>query len=341
VAILGKVHHAAIDGVSGAEILGALFSPHPETPPPSAPRRGAEPAGSPEPRPGSWELLKETGKHWLGAPRAVPDAVGRVVQAVAGAGAAWALHRVQPPPMPWTAPHTILNDPITLERSWDGVVLPLDRLKKIKNLLETTLNDVVLAVCAGALRRWLLERGALPDEPLVAMVPVSVRGEETGSAPAAGNQVSAMLVSLATDEERPVKRLRRIHEGARASKIYLQALGARNLTDTSRFIPFSLAGLATRLYTGLHLAERHRPVFNLVITNVPGPQVPLYVGGARLLAHLGAAPVFDGMGLILPVFSYAGTLSIGITSCRSMMPDPSRLAALLREALEELEAALG
>ena len=145
-----------------------------------------------------------------------------------------------------------------------------------------------------------------------------------------------MLVSLATDEARPVRRLRLIHEGAQASKGYLSALGARDLTDPGSFIPFALAGPAARLYTGLHLAERHRPAFNLVITNVPGPQVPLYLGGARLLAHLGTAPIFDGIGLILPV-SRSRSTSWSASCSESSCPQASSEAAG-RPALQPLSS---
>ena len=155
-----------------------------------------------------------------------------------------------------------------------------------------------------------------------------------------GNKVSAMLVSLATDLADPVERLAAIHKSATGSKIHHTAIGARTLGDVSEFIPFSLAGIGARLYTRMQLAEKHRPIFNLVITNVPGPQVPLYVGGARLLTHVGAAPVFDGMGLILPIFSYAGTLSIGATACRHLVPDADLLTRYLRESLDELAVAV-
>ena len=196
---------------------------------------------------------------------------------------------------------------------------------------------MVLTVCAGALRRYLDGRGDLPEKPLVAMVPISVRNaEQRGTM---GNQVSAMLVSLATELDDPMARLRAVSGGARESKMYNQAIGARTLMDTSNIIPFSIAGLGARLYTRMELASKHRPIFNLVITNVPGPQMPLYVAGAELLAHFGAAPVFDGLGLIFPVFSYNGTLSIGATSCPEILPKPEELTRMLNPALDDLHAA--
>ena len=217
--------------------------------------------------------------------------------------------------------------------------MDLGRLKAIKDALPgTTVNDVVLAVCAGALRRYLLKRDSLPSKPLVAMAPISIRREdERGTM---GNQVSAMLVRLHTDEPDPAQRLRLIHEGATRGKEYHHAIGARTLTDYAHFIPFSLAGLAARLYTRMRAARMHDPAFNVVITNVPGPPVPLYLGESRLLANLGAGPIFDGMGLFLAAFSYAGRVAISATSCREILPDIDAFVRDLEHSIGELEAAL-
>ncbi len=334
IALISKIHHAAIDGVSGSEIMSALYDPTPE------PR--AVDAAVPEPpadAPTRAGLLKKSGRNLLRVPKALSSTVGETVRGVAKSGAVWGLKRVKPPPLPFTAPRSRLNVAVSRERTWSAALLSLERIKKIRYSVEATVNDVVLAVCAGALRRYLREKDDLPSKPLVAMVPISVRTEDQRGT--MGNQVSAMLVSLATDVEDPLERLRLIHQGATGSKIHHQAIGARTLSDISQFIPFGLAGVGARLYTRAHLAERHRPIFNLVITNVPGPQVPLYVAGAKLLAHIGAAPLFDGMGLILPIFSYAGQLAVGATSCREVMPDVDVFTSYLEDALDELEAAVG
>jgi hypothetical protein len=171
------------------------------------------------------------------------------------------------------------------------------------------------------------------------MVPVSVRDDD--EAGTAGNLVSAMLVSLATDVADPLERLESIRRGSKESKTYHQAVGARTLMEYSRLVPFGIGGLATRLYTRTHLADRHRPIFNVVITNVPGPQIPLYLAGSELLAHYGTAPIFDGVGLILPVFSYNGTLSISANSCPELLDDARRLTELVESSLNNLETALG
>lgn len=333
-ALISRAHHAAIDGVSGAEILGTLFDVEPRLPPPRPER--AQNRGRSRERPKSDETREDLRS--LG--RSLGSAALGSVRGAASAALARGLRR-SPPPMPFSAPRSRFNAPVTARRSWGGLVLELGRLQAIRRAAReeypATLNDVVLAICAGALRRYLGRAEELPGRPLVAMVPVSVREKDQRGT--MGNQVSALLVRLATDEDDPRKRLAAIHRETSGSKRLHQALGARTLTDLTRFIPFSLAGLGARLYTKMELAGRHRPPFNLVITNVPGPQIPLYVGPARLAAHLGSAPVFDGLGLILPIFSYAGTLAIGIHGCRRLLPDPEALAQDLRHSLEELEEA--
>ncbi len=340
VALIAKIHHAAIDGVSGTEIMAALYDVEPTLPRAKvAPAEAPTGSGQRQQRPGAVKLLRQSGKHLIEAPGALPGAIGDTVKGLVKSGAVWGLKRVKPPPLPFSAPRTRWNAPVSPERVWGSAHLSLERIKAIRQRAEATVNDVVLTVCAGALRRYLVEKDELPKRPLVAMVPISVRSEdEKGTM---GNVVSAMLVSLATDQADPAERLATIRQGATASKIHHQAIGARTLTDYTEFIPFALAGLGARLYTRMHLAEKHKPVFNLVITNVPGPQMPLYVAGARLLAHAGTGPIFDGMGLIMPVFSYNGALSIAATSDRAMMPDVEVFASYLTASLDELEAAVG
>ncbi|MFQ5524666.1 MAG: wax ester/triacylglycerol synthase family O-acyltransferase [Thermoanaerobaculia bacterium] len=325
VALIGRVHHAAIDGVSGTQILGALFDRPEGLSPPPANRAMREPRAI--------EMLARAGQDLSSAPRAVSGAVGSSLLGLAGS--TWSRIRgAESPPRLFSGPRTSLNRPIGAARSWAPAIFDLERVKAVKNAAEATVNDVVLAVCAGALRAWLAERNELPDDSLVAMVPVSVRSEtETFDA---GNLVSAMLVSLATDVPDSGDRLRAIRDAARSSKKALRAVGARTLVRSAELFPFALSGLGVRLYSRLHLAERHKPMFNLVITNVPGPPRPLTIGGARMLAHVGAAPLFDGLGLILPVFSYAGSISIGVTADRKILPDAAEFARLLTASLDEL-----
>ncbi len=333
-ALISRIHHAAIDGVSGSEMMAALFdpTPKPRLPAAAAPREAGE-------VPSRLELLARAGKNLLPGARELGGVVGDTLKGVIRSGATWVFERVELPPLPFGAPASPFNGKVSKRRIWDCVHLPMERLKAVRKATSATLNDVVLTVCAGALREYLLGRGELPEAPMVAMVPISVRAEDEKGA--MGNQVSAMLVSLATDCAEPRERLDRVMRSAYDSKIYNRAVGARTLTDASKMVPFSVAGLAARLYTRAHLAERLRPIFNLVITNVPGPEIPLYVAGARLLAHAGMAPIFDGMGLMLPVFSYNGRLSIGVVSCPEMLPDPFHFTSLFEPSRASLEKALG
>jgi WS/DGAT/MGAT family acyltransferase len=329
VAVVGRVHHAAVDGVSGAEIMGALLDPS------TAPRRRLPvDRWRPERVPGGLELAARSygrlgAKSWQ-----LARSLGNAVQGLTGVLSAGDAAAAELPTLPFQAPPTPLNRPVSARRTFGGVDFDFERLRAVRRLVEgSTINDVVLAICAGALRRWLESRDTLPVAPLVAMVPVSVRGEDERST--MGNQVSAMLVELATDLDDPHLRLAAIRRGTRSAKTQGRALPANRLME---FVPSATAALASRLYTRMKLSERHRPFFNLVITNVPGPRVPLHLAGARIHGHLGTAPVFDGLGLMLVVFSLAGRMSIGITACAETLPDVEAFERMLEESLAALEA---
>jgi WS/DGAT/MGAT family acyltransferase len=245
--------------------------------------------------------------------------------------------RLESPPSLFSAPESPLNVNVTTGRSFWGLDFDFERIRTLKRTRPgLTVNDVVLAICAGGLRIWLRQAGALPEEPLVAMAPISVR--EAAQQGAMGNQVSAMLVGLATDIEDPLHRLSRIHQNARASKLHASALPANRIAE---YIPSETAAAAVRLYSRMRIGGRHRPFFNLVITNVPGPPMPLYLAGARVSQHFGMAPVLDGLGLIIVAFSYAGRISFGLNACARILPDPQRLADAFRQSLAELERAAG
>ncbi|MDA8016959.1 MAG: wax ester/triacylglycerol synthase family O-acyltransferase [Thermoanaerobaculia bacterium] len=337
VALITRVHHAAIDGISGAEIMAALYDPAPDPPPPGTTLKAGQNDAPVGRGPTRLDLLRAAGRDFDAG--VFSSTVAETVRGLAKSGAVWALGKVTPPPLPFSAPSTLFNQSVSQKRSWSGTRLQLERFKAIRRAVGCTVNDAVLAVCSGALRAYLEQRAALPERSLVAMVPVSIRDDdEAGSG---GNLVSAMLVSLATDVADPQARLEAIQTGAKEAKTYHQAIGARTLMEYSRLVPFGIGGLAARLYTRGHLAEKHKPIFNVVITNVPGPQVPLYLAGAELLAHYGTAPIFDGVGLIMPVFSYNGTLSISASSCPEMLDDARDLTRLVETSLHELEAALG
>ena len=334
VAVISKIHHAAIDGASGAAILGLLFDVTKKPRKiPKMPQRVVEPL------PGDLTLIKRSTVNFIKRPFKLP---GLLLETAKSTWKAGRLSRVQNSDVPrsiFNAPPSILNQPVTSKRLWNSALLDLKRVKALRQSVEgATLNDVVLAVCTGALRQYLLEKDELPDKPLVAMVPVSTR--TAGEQDDMGNQVSAMLVQLPTTEANPIKQLANIQKNTQQGKSYQNAIGAKQLIDYAEFIPFALGSQATRMYTRMNVSSYHRPFFNLVITNVPGPQVPLYMNGHKMLAHMGMAPVFDGMGLIMPVFSYNGVISISPTVAANVMPDVDLFTKYIRKAANQLEASV-
>ncbi|MGB0840088.1 MAG: WS/DGAT/MGAT family O-acyltransferase, partial [Chitinophagales bacterium] len=273
VAIISKIHHAAIDGMSGADINSIIYDMSPEPrkfPPPTVKKIESVPSDI--------ELVRRSAVNFIKRPLKLPKLLLDTATSTVKAGFLTRVQSAPMPTLPFTAPKTILNGPVSADRTWDTALLSLDRIKAIKNIIEgTTVNDVILAACAGALRRYLQEKNALPDKPLVAMVPVSTRTQDEKNT--MGNQVSSMFIPLATNVEDPIERLKLIHEQTRSGKIVQKAVNAKSLVQYSELIPFGLAGTAARLYSRANLSKLHNPVFNLVITNVPGPQVPIYLGG--------------------------------------------------------------
>lgn len=332
VAMIAKAHHAAIDGVSGADLLSVFLDITKE------PRSfGPPPARAIPPVPNEVQVLAHTAKKVLRTPGLVKRVAGEVRDALP------ALAKARDkggdaPPTAWTAPSTPLNRSISGRRLWTSSLFELDRVKAVRRAAGCTLNDVILAICAGALRRYLLERGQLPEEPLVVAVPVSTRTEEERGK--MGNKISAMVVNIATNVADPVERLQLIHEHARASKAF-QATGAGQVVaDMSEFMPFGLATGMSRLYSRFRVADRINPMVNCIVTNVPGPQMALYLAGHKLLANMGMAPLLDGMGLLLFASTYNGVLAISSTSTPAIIPDLDHFNRLVRESGNELEAAI-
>ncbi|NOQ84031.1 MAG: wax ester/triacylglycerol synthase family O-acyltransferase [Myxococcales bacterium] len=332
VALISKVHHAAIDGVSGTEMMGVLLdmTKEPRTFSPPPPRTVA-------PVPNELEVLSHTARKIMGKPSEIKRVAGEIKDALRAA-AKVRDKGIETPPVPMTAPHTSINHTVTGQRIWNTALLELDRVKAIRKVAGCTLNDVVLAICAGALRRYLDDKGELPDKPLLGMIPVSTRGkDEHGDM---GNKVSGMLLDLATDVADPVERLNVIKEHTQGGKAFEKSGATRAFVDLWDFIPFGLATRVLRLYSRFRISEMHAPIFNVVITNVPGPQIDMYMAGHKLLALMGMAPLIDGMGLLITVLSYNGVLSISPTSSPAVMPDLDVFTRNLRESANELEAAI-
>jgi len=335
-AVLTKIHHAVIDGMSGAEIMGVLLDVSPEGRqlPPAGGENGAGGA------PGGMEML---GRSLLGLPRyplralralprAVPNIVDTPFQTLPGAATIGRLTGAGERP---TAPKCTFNGRISPHRRFAFGQMSLDDVKRIKNHYGCTVNDVVMAVCASAVRRWLVEHGELPDEPLVTQVPVSVRSEEQMGT--YGNRILLMGAPLFTNEDDPVQRLFLIHDAMKGVKERHRAIPAELLQDANHFIPPAVFSRAARLTFRLSTSRPGRPNWNLVISNVPGPQFPLYLGGAELQANYPVSVITDGMGLNITVMSYRGHLDFGILADRDQMPDVWKLIGWLRDGLAELE----
>jgi len=329
-AIVSKVHHAAIDGVSGAEMTAAVHDLTPDAvpTPPEAP-------WMPEREPTAVELLSRTSINNVRQPFKLARVVAESVPALARVGiglSAGKLKRVG------HVPRTRFNGKVSPHRVFDGRSFKLSDVRAIKSAVEgATVNDAILAIVGGAMNKYLKSKNELPKDSLIAMAPISVRTKDQQKT--AGNQVSAMSVAIRSDIDDPLERLVAVFESTTDSKEMTNAIGASTMTDYSQFIPSTVAGLAARLYTNLGLANRITPIFNTVITNIPGPQVPLYMTGARLVTQYGLGPILDGMGIIHPIFSYCGEITISFTSCREMIPDPAFYAECIQESFDEMLAA--
>jgi WS/DGAT/MGAT family acyltransferase len=241
--------------------------------------------------------------------------------------------------LPLSAPRTSFNGALTWRRSVALTAIGLDDVKRLKNATGTTVNDVVLAVATGALRTFLLEGDELPAKPLVAVVPVSVRTDVDD--PRGSNQVSTMFVQLPVETDDPIERLRAIHDGTIGAKEEHEALGPDTLITWAEHATPNFFANAARLYSRMRLADRHRPIANLVISNVPGPDVPLYLAGAELESGFPLGPVMDGMGVNITIMSYRGVLHWGIHASPDTIPRIWNLAAAVPVALDELLRAAG
>jgi WS/DGAT/MGAT family acyltransferase len=271
--------------------------------------------------------LDETPLGTLPGAGTVSRLAGRLQQAVSRGNG----HRLERTGL--RAPRTSFNGRISAHRRFAFGKLGLDDFKAAKNRYDCTVNDVVVATCAGAVRRWLIEHEELPAEPLVAQIPVSVRtDQQIGTY---GNRIMLMAAPLYTDVADPVERLLRTHDALREMKERHRALPAELLQDTNHFIPPAVFSRAARLTFSLATGAG-RPTWNLVISNVPGPQFPLYMAGARLEANYPVSVITDGMGLNITVMSYMGEMDFGIVADRDQMPDVDRLIGWIAEELDAL-----
>ena len=339
IAVIAKMHHSTVDGMSGAALLSVLFDlevdPGPEPEPPDVVADAHIPSNA--------ELISEALASRMFRPFEMTRDIVRTGQRLLN------VRRVRHEPehrapqsraaLPLSAPRCSFNGTLTRRRQVALAAIGLADVKRLKNATGTTVNDVVLAVCTGALRRFLVEGDELPDKPLVAVVPVSVHPDI--DAPYGSNKVSSMFVQLPAHLENPLERLVSIREGTKGAKEEHNALGADMLVNWAEHATPNTFAAAARFYSRLHLADRHRPVANLIISNVPGPDFPLYLAGAEMVAGFPLGPVMDGLGVNITIMSYRGTLYWGIISCPDTMPKVWKLAAGIPLALDELLLAAG
>ncbi|MFV0316463.1 MAG: WS/DGAT/MGAT family O-acyltransferase [Microthrixaceae bacterium] len=333
VAILQKMHHSIIDGVSGAGLAEVLLDLEPTPRESSTELRDEIKA---ERVPGQGEMFVRGLMHSavrtpVRAARFVNQTVRQAVSAVP------VLRGERPVSLPLTAPRTVFNTDPTPRREFASARLELERVKALKDASGVKLNDVVLALCSTALRSYLREHHTLPDSTLIASCPVSMRtdGDET-----VGNNLGNMFASLATDIDDPLERLMTIHESTKSAKEMHQAMAAHQIMGLTETTPPGLITLAARMYTSAGLASRTPPAASVVISNVPGPPFQLYLAGGPLEALYPMGPLLMGMSLNMTVFSIMESLDFGIMSCPDVVPEPGSIAAAIPEALTELEQAL-
>jgi len=333
IAVFSKMHHASVDGVSGSNMISFLCSLEPDAPPLDV-GDGDKVAMR---VPSDLELVARG----LGANLAKPVQFARMLAPTlnvlstsierARRGTAMAA--------PLTAPRTSFNGTITGHRAVAYVDLSLDRIKEIRRQVEgATVNDVVLALSGGALRRYLADRGELPEASLLASVPVSVHGTSTRSG--GSNKVSSLFTRLRTDIAGPRERIEAIAQSNVHAKEHHNAIPADTLQEWAEFAAPRTFGLAVRMVSGLRLADTGPVIHNLVISNVPGPPVPLYFMGARIDGLYPLGPVFHGAGVNITVMSNNGVMHVGVIACRECMPQVWDLAGDFPRELDEMYAAI-
>ena len=338
-AVYTKIHHSAIDGASGAELLTILLDLAPEGRelPPREPFTPGRPPG-----PATLTAMAAAKLAWRPVQTVrVTNELVRFLPTLAPAlstlvGGMLGLNRGDGeviPTTPGRAPATPFNRPITPHRRLALRSVDLDSVKAVKNAFRVSVNDVVMAMCAGALRRWLADHDALPDSPLIAMIPVSVR--DPASKAAMGNKVSAMLATLPTNVSDPGERVGIVHAATQMAKSQQAAMPQGLIDQVSDFSPPALTARAARVVFATGVLHR-LPPFNLCISNVPGPNVPVYLCGAKLLAHYPVSVITDGQGLNITLVGYLGRLHFGLVSCRELVPDLDVLADYLVDELDLL-----
>ena len=327
-AIMLKIHHSAIDGISGAEIVAALHSLTNEIAPPLV-----EDLWRGERGPSPWEIWSRAYLHNLQRPLKFIDTARTLVPAILRARKLSA--NPEEDRRKTLTEKTRFNARVSTARVVDALIMDLAEVKAMRKALgDVTVNDLMVAVVGGALRKYLMSKGELPEHSLIAGAPVSVRSERNSDSK--GNQVSLMRINMATDIADPAEQLQAISQSSQQAKTFSNAMGSSVMMDVSEVLIPQVLGWGFRAVT-LAAARSARPMpCHVVISNVPGPQFPLYLAGARVHMMMGMGPLLDMMGLFHAVLSGVGLITITFISCREMMPDPQFYKACLREAFDDL-----
>jgi len=328
VAFVTKIHHCVADGVAALDLLIELARDDSD-------REGDQPEAA-EPRPGRRQLMAlALAESWRRL-RALPALLMRTIRGLLALGR-YVRGRVgAPAPVPFKTTTTPFNASLTPRRSFAVARLGLPEVRRIKRHFDVTVNDVVLALCAGALRRLLESDGGVPAIPLLASVPVSTR--EQSDAPAVGNRMGNLITSLHTDVADPGERLAAIAAGMRDAKARHAALGPEVFERWVDYTPPHPYAASVRAWSALGLADHIRPPVNLIVSNVPGPRAPLTPGGARVTALYSVGPILEGIALNLTAWSYVDQLNVGILACADHDVDVWQLADRLQQAVAELLA---
>ncbi|ULE34068.1 WS/DGAT/MGAT family O-acyltransferase [Mycobacterium sp. IDR2000157661] len=321
IGLMIKVHHAAVDGVSAANLLSQLCDVVPDAPPPDS---VDGPGGATPLEIAGGGLMRALTRPWQ-LVRVVPETMSTIVNTISRARSGTAMAA------PFKAPATVFNAEITADRTIALAQLEMDDVKRVKNEFGVKVNDVVMALCAGALRGYLADRSELPDKPLIAVVPASVhdKSDRPGR-----NQLSGMFCNLQTDIEDPVERLRVIAASDSRAKEHSASLAPTLMGDLTQAMPPALFGAALEVLS--HTPLKRTAIHNVIISNVAGPDTPLYAVGAEIQALYPLGPIFHGSGLNITVMSLSGRLNVGIISCGTLVRDLWDLADRFKAELAEL-----
>lgn len=332
-AMVTKVHHSAIDGMSGIDLMEAMHTLQADAPPPDTPDKW-----KPEKVPNPVELLGKSYFNAVTNPLKQLEVAARAAPGLARAIKGLAAKELKVS-SDLVAPKTRFNRVISPHRVVEGRSFKLEDIKAIRALAPgAKVNDVFLAIIGGAMRKYLLAKDDLPKKTLTAMAPISVRS--SGEKGDMGNQVAAMIAPLGTHIDDPAERLQFVHSQTTNSKAMSDALGARNMTEISKVSPALFMALGAQLYTRLGLANRGvGPPFTTVVTNVPGPPIPIYSSGARLESMMGLLCLTDGMGIGHVVQSYCDEATVAFTADRELLPDPEFYVQCIEDSFNELLAA--